>query len=115
MRGLFKNKPLIIMLVAVLLLGVLADKDWGRMLDILLPLAAEAVCVTPESERAMPAEELCAAVRARGVPARAASEIGGGVELARSLAGPGGMVCSVGSLYMSGAVRAKVLGEEARA
>ena len=99
----------------VLLLGVLADKDWGRMLDILLPLAAEAVCVTPESERAMPAEELCAAVRARGVPARAASEIGEGVELARSLAGPGGMVCSVGSLYMSGAVRVKVLGEEARA
>lgn len=99
----------------VLLLGVLADKDLGRMLDILLPLAAEAVCVTPESERAMPAEELCAAVRARGVPARAASEIGEGVELARSLAGPGGMVCSVGSLYMSGAVRAKVLGEEARA
>ena len=99
----------------VLLLGVLADKDWGRMLDILLPLAAEAVCVTPESERAMPAEELCAAVRARGVPARAASEIGEGVELARSLAGPGGMVCSVGSLYMSCAVRAKVLGEEARA
>jgi dihydrofolate synthase/folylpolyglutamate synthase len=99
----------------VLLMGVLADKDWQQMLDILLPCAAEVVCVTPESERAMPAEELCAAIKERGVPARAASDIASGVDEARALAGRDGMVCSVGSLYMSGAVRAKVLGEEARA
>lgn len=99
----------------VLLMGVLSDKDWGGMLDILLPLASEVVCVTPESERAMPAPELCAAVQARGVPARTAREIGEGVELARELAAPDGMVCSVGSLYMSGAVRAELLGEGAPA
>lgn len=97
----------------VLLMGVLADKDWQQMLDILLPCAAEVVCVTPESERAMPAEELCAAIKERGVPARAASDIASGVDEARALAGRDGMVCSVGSLYMSGAVRARLLGEGA--
>ena len=94
-------------------MGVLADKDWRQMLDILLPCAAEVVCVTPESERAMPAEELCAAINERGVPARAASDIAAGVDEARVLAGGDGMVCSVGSLYMAGAVRARLLGEGA--
>ena len=97
----------------VLLMGVLADKDWGSMLDILLPCAERVVCVTPESERAMPAEELCKAVLARGVPAEAAPDIASGVERAAELAGEDGMACSVGSLYMSGAVRARLLGEGA--
>ena len=97
----------------VLLMGVLADKDWPQMLDILLPCAAEVVCVTPESERAMPAAELCAAISERGIPAHTAADIASGVDQAIALAGRDGMVCSVGSLYMSGAVRARLLGEEA--
>lgn len=97
----------------VLLMGVLADKDWPLMLDILLPCAAEVVCVTPESERAMPAAELCAAISERGVPAYTAADIASGVDQTIALAGRDGMVCSVGSLYMSGAVRARLLGEEA--
>ena len=48
-----------------------------------------------------------------GVPARSASDIASGVDEARALAGRDGMVCSVGSLYMSGAVRARLLGEGA--
>ena len=97
----------------VLLLGVLADKAWREMLDILLPCADEAVCVRPESERALEPEELCAEIRRRGIPARTAPDPGSGADAAAALAGPDGMVCSVGSLYMSGAVRAHILGKEA--
>lgn len=97
----------------VLLMGVLADKDWREMLDILLPCADAAVCVRPESERALEPAELCAEIRRRGVEAAYAESIGAGVDLAMRLAGKEGMVCSVGSLYMSGAVREHILGEEA--
>ena len=61
----------------------------------------------------MPAAELCAAISERGIPAHTASDIASGVDQAIALAGRDGMVCSVGSLYMSGAVRARLLGEEA--
>lgn len=97
----------------VLLMGVLADKDWGEMLETLLPCASQVVCVTPESERALPAQELCRAILERGTPAVPAADMASGVDTAMSLAGADGMVCSVGSLYMSGAVRERLLGEEA--
>lgn len=88
----------------VLLLGVMADKDWPAMLDILLPLASACVAVTPASPRALAAEELCAAVRAKGTACETAESVPAGVARARALA-EGGMVCAVGSLYMAGAVR----------
>ena len=91
----------------VLLMGVLADKAWGEMLDILLPCASQVVCVRPDSA------ELCAEILRRGVPAEAAESIAAGVDRAIALAGEDGMVCSVGSLYMSGAVREHILGKGA--
>lgn len=90
----------------VLLMGVLADKDWRGMLDILAPVAEGFVCATPDSERALPAGELAAELRRRGLRAEDGGEIPRAVERARELAGPAGAVCSVGSLYMAGAVRA---------
>lgn len=97
----------------VLLMGVLADKAWGEMLDILLPCASQVVCVRPDSERALDAAELCAEILRRGVPAEAAESIAAGVDRAIALAGEDGMVSSVGSLYMSGAVREHILGKGA--
>ena len=97
----------------VLLMGVLADKDWRGMLDILLPCASEVVCVKPESGRALEPDELCAEINRRGVPAVPAADIAAGTDTALALAGADGMVCSVGSLYMAGAVRGHMLGEGA--
>ncbi len=67
----------------VLLVGVLADKDYPALFEILNEAADAWVCVTPDSPRALPAEKL-----------------------AEEQAGEAGMACSVGSLYMAGAVRA---------
>ena len=47
----------------VLLIGVLADKDYRSLADILAPEADEFVCVTPNSDRALPAEELAQVLR----------------------------------------------------
>ena len=89
----------------VLLLGFLKDKDYKTMLDILLPAGDEFVCVTPESPRALPAQELRDMIEAAGKPATACEDIKDAVAKAQELA-EDGMVCACGSLYMVGEIRA---------
>ena len=90
----------------VILMGVLADKDWSAMIDILADVAEGFVCAAPDSPRALPAADLGAELLRRGLHAEVCSSVPEAVEAAKALAGPDGAVCSVGSLYMSGAVRA---------
>ena len=64
------------------------------------------VCVSPESERALSAAELAEKLAAFGKEVLYFDSIEEGVEAAKEAAGEDGMVCAVGSLYMSGPVRA---------
>lgn len=98
LRALFPERKI------VLLLGMLADKDVEGVLEAVVPLAEAVVTVTPPSPRALDAE----ALRRRlpyGIPGCACLTVEEGVKLAAMAAGPGGAVCALGSLYMSGAVR----------
>lgn len=90
---------------AVLLLGVLADKAVEEMLAPLIPLAAGAVVLRPESPRALDPLTLCGLLKARGIPARPANTPEEGVREALQEAGPGGIVLGLGSLYLAGQVR----------
>lgn len=90
----------------VLLLGVLSDKDYAGFADILDPLADAYVTIAPDNPRALPAAALAAHLRRFGKPVTACQTIEAGVKAACSLAGAGGMVCSAGSLYTAGRVRA---------
>ena len=89
----------------VLLTGVLADKDYGSLTDILAPVADEFVTVTPDCPRALSAADYAGHLEKYGKPVTACASIAAGVEKARSLAGPDGLVCAVGSLYMAGPIR----------
>ncbi|MBE6909314.1 MAG: bifunctional folylpolyglutamate synthase/dihydrofolate synthase [Ruminococcaceae bacterium] len=89
----------------VFLLGVLADKDYPRMMETLSPLAQEFVCLTPLSPRALPAEELSAHLREHGAAARACGTIEDGLRAAFAAAGTDGAVVAFGSLYLVGAIR----------
>ena len=90
----------------VLLIGVLADKDYAALTEILAPAADAFVCVTPDSERALPAAELGAYLERFEKPVTVCTSIPGGVTAAMAAAGADGVVCAVGSLYMAGEVRA---------
>ena len=90
----------------VVLLGILADKDFREVIEILNKAADEYVCVTPNSDRALPAAELKAEIESMGKIASFAESIKDGMALAIEKAGENGMVCAVGSLYMAGDVRA---------
>ena len=91
----------------VAVLGVLADKDVEEMLDLLVPLTEMAFVIRPDSPRALSAEALCEKLCRRGVEATACDTVDVAVAAAASTGKP---VCALGSLYMSGAVKAAISG-----
>lgn len=90
----------------VMLVGMLADKDVEGTLTILDRAADEYICTTPESERALPAEELAKKLEKYGKQITVCPAIPDAVGAACDAAGDTGMVCAVGSLYSVGAIRA---------
>jgi len=89
---------------AVFLLGVMADKEYEKMIALLEPFAGRFVCVTPQNDRALPGERMAALLRERGWEAEAAATVAAGVRRAVELAGSGPVV-ACGSLYMAGEIR----------
>jgi len=90
---------------AVFLLGVLADKDYPAIMQTVLPLANEFICVRPLSDRSLNAPELARYLTECGAKACACENVREGIELAVRTAGKDGVVVSFGSLYLAGAVR----------
>lgn len=87
----------------VFLIGLLRDKDRKAIYDIISPFAASFVCLTPDSDRAMPAEELAEEIRREtGKEAIARPDIPSGIQTALET---GGKVVAFGSLYMAGFIR----------
>lgn len=90
----------------VIMMGVMADKNWRAMADILAAAGDEFVAVTPQSPRALPAEALAEYIGGLGKPATVCETVEDGVRAAMERAGEDGMVCAVGSIYMCGPIRA---------
>ena len=94
-------------------MGVLADKDYGKILDLITPFAEEFVCVTPDSPRAMPAQKLAELLTGRGFAATVCGGIEEGVRVSLQKAqdardsqeAKARPVVAFGSLYMAGAIR----------
>ena len=89
------------------LMGVLADKDFQGIFNALLPLAERIAAVTPDSHRALPAEDLCRRLREEyGYSAAAPyANLADGLTALRADAGPEDVICICGSLYMVGEAR----------
>ena len=87
------------------IVGVLADKDVDSMMGHIAPLAKEFFAVEPDSPRALETKALSAALSRYGMPIYAFDDIGEGVAEAVRSAGIDGVVCALGSLYLSGEIR----------
>lgn len=85
----------------VFLVGILADKDYGGMLETVVDVGQDFVCVTPPNPRALDAEELAAAISALRpeAPVHVAEDFTDAVAQAFQLAGEHGAICAFGSLY----------------
>lgn len=90
----------------VVLFGVLADKDFMGQAAILNAAADAFVTLTPPNPRALAAEALADRLKIFGKPVLTGASIEDGIRKALQTAGPDGVVCSVGSLYSAGPVRA---------
>ena len=82
-------------------MGVMADKDYEKMIGELLPLAMDFVTVTPESARALQGETLAEDIRKQGVPAHAITKV---AEIPELLT-PKEKTIALGSLYFIGELK----------
>ena len=89
----------------IFLVGILADKDYRRIIETVLPLGEKFFCLTPVSPRALPGEALAEELRARGADTQVPEDIPQGILAALRAAGEDGCVVAFGSLYLAGAVR----------
>ena len=97
------------------IMGVLADKDYASMLAVLAPLGGRFYTVTPDSPRALSAAALARELSVYGKPTDVCQSVAEAVAKALRSAGRDDVVCSVGSLYMTGEIRSAVLGLPAQA
>ena len=92
--------------VSVVVIGMLEGRE---AVDLFAPLydagITHAVCVEPETPRAMAASFVAEAAREVGMHAEIAPSIARGVERGLELAGSDGMVLATGSLYVVGDAR----------
>ena len=84
------------------ILGVLSTKDPNEMIKIVKDIAKSFVCVTPENDRAMQAEDLAKIIKEEGLTAYVAKSVEEAIGYAKAKDNP---ICAFGSLYYIGKVR----------
>jgi len=89
-----------------LVLGVLADKDFGSMLEMLLPLADTLVLTRAEYERSVSPYELVDAAKGLAREVAVKGTVAEALAWALASAGEGDMVLVTGSLYVVGEAKA---------
>jgi dihydrofolate synthase / folylpolyglutamate synthase len=95
----------------VLLFGALRDKAFPEMARLLFPLAREVVVTSPPAGRAASVDEILAAVVHLSTPCHAVADLDTALRLARERARGVGPVVVAGSLYLVGAVLARLRSE----
>jgi dihydrofolate synthase / folylpolyglutamate synthase len=96
---------------AVLLMSIVRDKDPAAMFAALAPAASALVLTRSGNARACSPETLAALARGMFADVDIAPDADAGLAKARRLAGPDGLVVVCGSIFLVGAVRAKLRGE----
>jgi dihydrofolate synthase/folylpolyglutamate synthase len=89
----------------VLVLGILEDKDWRSMLEVLVPLADTVIVTRSRNERAASMDKLAAEARRLGREVLQVEGVAEAVKRARTLAAVSDLVCVTGSLYTVGEAR----------
>ena len=99
--SILKNKK------AIMLCGVLKDKDYKSLMKMMMPFAKEFVCLTPDSYRALDKEDLANELRKKKQIATVANSIEEGIEISLKKAKRNVVVIAFGSLYLAGYIHDK--------
>ena len=87
---------------AVLVMGMLADKDLAVYADTLAPLTAYAIATKPRSERASAPEDIAATYKQLGVSSEVVEDVPAAIRRGLSLASADRPLLITGSLYLAG-------------
>ena len=88
------------------IMGVMADKDYEEMIDVLLPLAIDFITVTPESNRALQSKDLAACIERKGIQARYVDDMESVIRPLLTASPESSKTIAFGSLYFIGAIEA---------
>ena len=89
----------------ILIVGILADKEYEKTIGEVAPLADSIITVTPNSYRALDCVELAQVAKRYCKNVFAIEDIHRAIDSALNMAGKEGIVCCFGSLYLIGDVR----------
>lgn len=95
-----------------LLLGVLGDKEYGKMIEEIVPLCKRVVLTEPQNDRALDIKILAEKVSSLKKAEFASEDIAEAFEYACSSAEKDGIVCCAGSLYLIGAIKKYMIEKE---
>ncbi len=98
-----------------LVIGILDDKPYLEILDILLPLATRVIITQAQINRAVPAEELGRHARERHAYVDIFPQVANAVAHALETAESQDVICIAGSLYVVGEARAVLASDPAQA
>ncbi|MBE7065701.1 MAG: bifunctional folylpolyglutamate synthase/dihydrofolate synthase [Ruminococcaceae bacterium] len=93
-KSLFADKKIAI------IMGVMADKDYPQMLDLIKDVTAKLYTVTPDNPRALPAASLAEAAGKHGIISEPYGSVYDAAHAALKEQGARGTICAFGSLYM---------------
>lgn len=88
-----------------IIMGVMADKDYPLMLDLIKDVTAKLYAITADNPRALAAAALAAAAADHGIIAEPYGSVDDAAAAAHSEQGARGVICAFGSLYMYQEVR----------
>ncbi|SER98359.1 dihydrofolate synthase / folylpolyglutamate synthase [Butyrivibrio fibrisolvens] len=104
LKRLFPDKKIIF------IAGVLADKDYKSMMEMVAPLGKVFHTITPPNNRALPAEDLADTFRFFGSEAVSHGSVEEALDSALKEAAEDDVICAFGSLYYIGQIRKLILG-----
>jgi len=89
----------------ILLFGVLADKDYRRMLARIAPHCSKIILTPINTKRAVPVSDLRDSVNQMGYVAVTTGNVRQAVESALAMAGKQDLICATGSFYLVGEIK----------
>src|SRR5690606_12276583 len=87
------------------ILGVLKDKEYKAMVEIVAPIASGFIAITPENARALSGKELAYFISSYCKNVSFSDTIKEAISKSLKIATPNDIICAFGSLYYIGEVR----------
>ncbi|MCI8342420.1 MAG: bifunctional folylpolyglutamate synthase/dihydrofolate synthase [Firmicutes bacterium] len=85
-----------------LLVGILGDKEYEKMMEVLVPLACKLVLTEPNNSRKWDVDKLTETIASYNVETIREKDIRKAYDLAKSITGKDDVLCCAGSLYLIG-------------